>query len=259
MALISPRCNQVSPYMPKLLAIEAAGDGCSVALSLGDQQDPAYQVISRFEEAPRMHSRVMYPMLDSIMAEAGIKPIDLDAVVFGKGPGSFTGLRIAAATAQGIGFGADIPLIGVSTLQCLAQQAHTTDPDTKNVLTVLDARMNELYFGAYQWDDKLQLMIPLVEDFIAPVGFDQLPIKLNAAQTQGAGNGWVLQEQLSDEVKGSVTKIHGDILPSAEYLLPDALHQWKNKQLLQPEDVELVYLREQSHWKTIKEQKQLKS
>jgi len=119
--------------------------------------------------------------------------------------------------------------------------------------------MNELYFGAYQWDDELQLMTPLCDDFIAPIALDQLPIELNANKTNGAGNGWRLHEQLSDTVKNSVKDINAAILPSAEYLLPDALKQWKEGQLLQPEDVELVYLREQSHWKTIKEQKQLKS
>lgn len=239
--------------MPKLLAIEAATDGCSVALSLGDQQ-----TITRFEEAPRMHSRVMYPMLDSIMAEAGIRPIDLDAVVFGKGPGSFTGLRIAAATAQGIGFGADIPLIGVSTLQSIAQRAKTTQ-ETQQVLTILDARMNELYYGAYEWDQNKQLMIPMCEDFIGPLTLETLPVDLASEHCIGAGNGWALTDQLGDQLKSYVKTSFPEVLPQAEYLLPDAQVQWaQGDKLLQPEEVELVYLREQSHWKTIKEQKELK-
>lgn len=240
--------------MPKLLSIEAAADGCSVALSMDDGS-----IISRFEQAPRMHSRVLYPMLDSVLAEAGIKPLDLDAVVFGKGPGSFTGLRIAAATAQGIGFGADLPLIGVSTLQAMAQQAHAENPETQNVTTILDARMNELYFGCYAWNQAQQLMVPVCDDFIAPVDIADLPATSTPDTTIGCGNGWALEDKLSETIKASVSKTLPELVPQAQYLLPDALNQWNNKQLLAPEDVELVYLREQSHWKTIKEQKALKS
>ena len=247
--------------MPKLLSIEAAADGCSIALSMDDGS-----TISRFEQAPRMHSRVLYPMLDSVLGEAGIKPLDLDAVVFGKGPGSFTGLRIAAATAQGIGFGADLPLIGVSTLQAMAQQAKMEqeqaseeNPDVQNVITILDARMNELYFGCYEWNQEQQLMVPSCDDFIAPVDITDLPISSSADASIGSGNGWALEEKLSDSIKASVSKTLPELVPQAQFLLPDALNQWNNKQLLAPEDVELVYLREQSHWKTIKEQKALKS
>jgi len=238
-------------FMPILLAIEAAADGCSVALTLGDES-----ILTRFEQAPRMHSRVLYPMLDSLLAEAGITPLDLDAVVFGKGPGSFTGLRIAAATAQGIGFGADVPLIGVSTLQSMAQQARALDSSAQQVLTILDARMNELYFGGYEWDEQRQLMTALCDDFIAPVALDQFPVTLNAQQCVGAGNGWALHDQLSEGIKQAVIAQQPDLLPQAQFLLPDALSQFAAGQLLKPEDVELVYLREQSHWKTIKEQKQ---
>lgn len=241
--------------MTKLLAIEAAADGCSVALSVDDT------VLSRFEQAPRMHSRVLYPMLDSLFSEAGIKPLDLDAVVFGKGPGSFTGLRIAAATAQGIGFAADLPLIGVSTLQAMAEQARLDHQpaSVQNVITILDARMNELYFGCYQWNQEQQLMVPLCDDFIAPVAFDDLPVEAEPQNTIGCGNGWSLEDDLSDTIKASVSDTLPQLVPQAEFLLPDARHQWDKQQLLSPEEVELVYLREQSHWKTIKEQKQLKS
>lgn len=240
--------------MPKLLSIEAAADGCSVALSMDDGS-----IISRFEQAPRMHSRVLYPMLDSVLAEAGIKPLDLDAVVFGKGPGSFTGLRIAAATAQGIGFGADLPLIGVSTLQAMAQQSQSESPKAQNVITILDARMNELYFGCYAWNQELLLMVPVCDDFIAPVDIADLPVTSTPNTTIGCGNGWALEEKLSENIKASASKTLPELVPQAQFLLPDALNQWNNKQLLAPEDVELVYLREQSHWKTIKEQKTLKS
>ncbi len=237
--------------MVKLLAIEAASDGCSVALQMGDE------IISRLEVAPRMHSRVLYPMLDEIMAEAGIRPNALDGVVFSKGPGSFTGLRIAAATAQGIGFAASLPLIGVSTLQSMAQQfsnVTSNDSPPQKVATILDARMNELYFGLYSWSDESSLMEPMVDDFIAPIALSEFPVELTPSVWQGAGNGWKLSSQMSPSLLAAVSSINDDLAPSAEWLLPQALHDFNKGQVIQPEQVELVYLRDQSHWKTIAQQ-----
>ena len=121
----------------KILAVDTATEACSAALYInGDIQE-------RFEIAPREHTRLLLPMVDSLMAEAGIRPQQLDAIAFGCGPGSFTGVRIAAGVMQGIAYGADLPVVPVSTLaaisqSCLQKTAHDT------IFTAVDARMNEI-------------------------------------------------------------------------------------------------------------------
>ncbi len=237
--------------MANLLVIEAASDSCSIALQINDQ------ITERLEPAPRMHSRLMYPMLNALMDEAGIKPKQLDAVVFGKGPGSFTGLRIAAATAQGIGFACDTPLIGVSTLQAMASQAHI-EKQAHKVLALMDARMNELYAGFYVWDQATQLMQPQIADQICAVNASLQDMNIQPeASIMACGHGLKLRNQLDPSIQEQISTQDPLQLLKASSLLPMANYLYQLKQVLKPEEVELVYLREQSHWKTIKQQKQL--
>lgn len=237
--------------MANLLAIEAASDSCSVALHIDGR------IIERTEAAPRMHSRLLYPMLNEIMNEAGISPKQLDAITFGKGPGSFTGLRIAAATAQGIGFACDLPLIGISTLQAMAQQTNH-EHNAQQVLAIMDARMNELYVGHYCWDDQLGLMQATINDQICAQDSTLQDLKIEPTENmQACGHGLKLAEKLDSSIY-TITAQDADQVLNASSLLPLALHLFKANQVLKPEDVELSYLREQSHWKTIKQQKEFK-
>ncbi|NVK39262.1 MAG: tRNA (adenosine(37)-N6)-threonylcarbamoyltransferase complex dimerization subunit type 1 TsaB [Gammaproteobacteria bacterium] len=234
--------------MANFLAIEAASDSCSIALKTDNT------IINRLEAAPRMHSRLLYPMLNDVMAEAELRPNQLDAVIFGKGPGSFTGLRIAAATAQGIGFACDIPLIGVSTLQAMAQQAHQ-EHKQNNVLAVMDARMNELYIGHYQADDA-GLMQACMDDLICPIQVPANELPLQSDTYFACGHGLKLWDQFDASLQAYINEQDAEQVLKAESLLPMAVNLFNQKQVLAPEDIELVYLREQSHWKTIKQQKQ---
>jgi len=235
--------------MANFLAIEAASDSCSVALSCNGT------LISRLEAAPRMHSRLLYPMLNSLMSEAGIRPNQLDAVIFGKGPGSFTGLRIAASTAQGIGFACDIPLIGISTLQAMAQQAFDSQNAT-NVLSIMDARMNELYLGQYQLDDTTQLMTPLINDLICPINVRTTDYPIQAGDYFACGHGLQLWDKFDDSLRALISQHDSEQILKADSLMPCAISLFHKGEVLAPENIELVYLREQSHWKTIKQQKQ---
>ncbi len=122
-----------------LLAIETATEACSVAVLVGGQ------VRERFAIAPRRHAELVLPWAEELLAEAGIARSALDAIAVGRGPGAFTGVRLAIALAQGIALALDRPLLPVSTLAVLAAQG----PDGP-VLAALDARMGEVYLGAFQ-------------------------------------------------------------------------------------------------------------
>ncbi|MDR2877448.1 MAG: tRNA (adenosine(37)-N6)-threonylcarbamoyltransferase complex dimerization subunit type 1 TsaB [Chromatiales bacterium] len=127
----------------KLLALETSTIACSAALLIDGE------IRERYEIAPRRHADLLLPMLDALLAEAGITPRDLDALAFGRGPGAFTGLRIAAAVAQGVAFAADLPVVPVSTLAALAQDG-VDDGAGQRILTAMDARIGEVYWGAFE-------------------------------------------------------------------------------------------------------------
>lgn len=124
-----------------LLAIETATESCSAALLSGER------LVSRSEFAPRRHAELLLPMCESLLAESGVPRTELDAVAVGRGPGAFTGVRLAISVAQGIALALDIPVVTVSSLAALAMQA----PDNgAAILAVMDARMGEVYAGAFR-------------------------------------------------------------------------------------------------------------
>jgi tRNA threonylcarbamoyladenosine biosynthesis protein TsaB len=130
--------------MPTILAIETSSEIASCALLRGDA------VISRSSSGVRTHSAAVLPMIQELLAEAHIALDAIDAIAYGAGPGSFTGVRTACGVAQGLGFGADLPLVPVVTLDAMAlacrQQYGSTD-----ILAVLDARMGEVYWAQYRY------------------------------------------------------------------------------------------------------------
>jgi len=124
----------------KLLAIETATEACSVALWIDGT------VHERFEVAPRKHSALVLPWAEALLAEAGLARTALDAVACGRGPGAFTGVRLGVSLTQGIALALDRPVVGVSTLAALAEQA---PDDGLPVLASIDARMGEIYAGVF--------------------------------------------------------------------------------------------------------------
>jgi tRNA threonylcarbamoyladenosine biosynthesis protein TsaB len=129
----------------KLLAIETSTEACSAALLCDGQVHDRYQL------APREHGRLILGMVDAVLAEAGLSLQQLDGLAFGRGPGAFTGVRIATGVIQGLAFGADLPVVPVSTLAALAQGA-LRQRGAMQVLAALDARMAEVYWGVYRCD-----------------------------------------------------------------------------------------------------------
>ena len=126
----------------RILGLDTATEACSVAIWIDDE------VIERYELAPQRHAALVLPMIEAVLGESGITLSQLDALAFGCGPGSFTGLRIAAGVIQGIAFAADLPVAPVSTLAAMARGA-MLESGAERIAAAIDARKNEVYWGCY--------------------------------------------------------------------------------------------------------------
>lgn len=163
----------------KLLAIDTATEACSAAL----YDDGA--VVERYQLAPREHAVLILPMVDALLAEAGLALSGLDALAFGRGPGSFTGVRIAAAVIQGLAYGADLPVVPVSSLAALAAGTARERQESR-VLAAFDARIGEVYWGAYQADAQGCMTLVGAEHVGPPQDVAGVPDGV----WFGAGSGW---------------------------------------------------------------------
>ncbi len=163
----------------RILAIDTSGETCSAALltEMGLRQRLALE--------PRRHADLILGMVAALMGEADLQLRELDALAFGRGPGSFTGVRIATAVVQGLAFGADLPVVPVSTLAGLAQGQYRRQ-GARRCLVALDARMGELYWGRYVLGGQ-GLMRLVGEEAVITPAFADLP---EEAGWQGAGSGW---------------------------------------------------------------------
>lgn len=219
----------------KLLAIETATEACSVALYIDGAVSWRYQV------APREHSRLLVPMLDELLAEAQLALGQLDAVAFGRGPGAFTGVRIAASAIQGIAFGAGLPVVPVSSLAAIAQGMQR-ELGAARVLAAIDARMSEIYWGAFQFGADGALACRGEEGVLAP---EHVPLPTESGWC-GAGSGWdtyadVLQQRLG----ARVDVWQADRFPHARDIAVLAAHDFTHGLALAADQALPVYLRDQ--------------
>jgi len=219
--------------MVKILALETSTDACSAALMINDT------VIERYQLAPREHSKLILPMLQSLLARAQLKLSQLNAIAFGCGPGSFTGVRIAASLAQGLGFGADLPVIPISSLKALAQTAYE-ELKTKKILTAFDARIGEIYWGIYQLE-KNGLMQSVIKDSLVQPNSIQLPKDNNWT---GVGDGWktytnVLEKRLGKKLIG----IEPQLYPRAKQVAKLACIDWQAGKTIPADKALPIYLR----------------
>lgn len=182
----------------KVLAIDTTEEGCSAALYLDGE------ISARFEHVPRRHSELIMPMMDHLLAEAGLRPGQLDGLAFARGPGSFTGIRIASAVIQGIALATDLPVTPISSLLALAERARR-ELGGKRVLAAFDARMSELYWAACELGDD-GLMQPCGQEHVLPAG--EVPVP-EGEDWLGVGSGWrAYGEALADRMPG--VAIHPD-------------------------------------------------
>jgi tRNA threonylcarbamoyladenosine biosynthesis protein TsaB len=136
-----------------LLALDTSTEFCSVALLQLMQPGDTPRIVSRHDHTGSVASSRVLPAVRDVLAEAGLTLADCAAIAFGAGPGSFTGLRTAAGIAQGLAFGLGVPVVPVGTLMACAERARVKRPDTRRVLAALDARMDEVYWADFAWDD----------------------------------------------------------------------------------------------------------
>ncbi|WP_067519790.1 tRNA (adenosine(37)-N6)-threonylcarbamoyltransferase complex dimerization subunit type 1 TsaB [Endozoicomonas ascidiicola] len=213
----------------KILALDTATEACSVALNLDGE------VIEHFELSPRRHSRDLLPMVESLLAKAGVTLKQLDAIAFGRGPGAFTGLRVATAMTQGLAYAVDLPVIPVSTLAALAQQAYR-EQNTSHVLSAIDARMSEVYWGAYKAENGL--MTPMLDEQVIAPQLVSAPVI--ETQWYGIGTGWAFREQMPVTVFDCVT----ETWPRAYDIALLAAADFTMGKLLPAEQAMPVYLRD---------------
>jgi len=188
------------------LAIDASTEACSVAIKYNNTQ------FSEYELCPQSHSLRLLPMIDSVLKQANVKLVDLDGIIFGQGPGSFTGVRIGIGVTQGLAFSADLPARGVSTLQAMAQQAYNDKGESK-VIAAIDARMSEVY-TCYFEVDAFGIMQPKTEETVLKPEFVAQYYQGLVLPAYGVGTGWDAYPELS------ILKFNID---SPEILFPTAL------------------------------------
>ncbi|WKE64413.1 tRNA (adenosine(37)-N6)-threonylcarbamoyltransferase complex dimerization subunit type 1 TsaB [Gallaecimonas kandeliae] len=220
--------------MTVLLALDTATEACSAALAVGGE------VLGRFEICPQQHTQKILPMVDSLLAEAGLTLKAVDALVFGRGPGSFTGVRIGIGIAQGLAFSADKPLVGVSNLAAMAQQALTQE-GAKRVLAAIDARMGEVYVGAFEEAGGLMQLVG--EEAVLPPEAVTSPWPGLAV-----GTGFEAYPELAHRLALQMGKV---TLPDARFMLPLAARAYTEGSYTDALHVEPVYLRDKVTWKKL--------
>lgn len=235
------------------MAIDASTEACSVALQISDAYSNR-KVYSRYDLCPQSHSLQLLPMVDEVLKEAGIKLSQCDGLIFGRGPGSFTGVRIGVGVAQGLAFAADLPVIGVSSLQAMAQLAYIKHQKTQ-VFAAIDARMGEVYNGYFMLDENniMQAQQLAGEGFEAVTVPELVIERLKDKVTEpiyGVGSGW----DAYDEVLSTLKSNQGtpDILfPSAEAMLTIGEASFKRGEGVSAEDAQPVYVRDTVSWQKL--------
>lgn len=230
------------------LAIDASTEACSVALQVNTK------VYSCYELCPQSHSLHLLPMVDKLLKEAGITLAQCDGLIFGRGPGSFTGVRIGVGVAQGLAFAAVLPVIGVSSLQAMAQIAFIKHQQTK-VVAVIDARMGEVYNGYFMLDENNIMQEQLLTDqkgeaVTAPDLISERLDNIVTKPVYGVGTGWdAYIEPLSKLKSNEGTP---DILfPSAEAMLVLGGAAFERGEGVSAEDAQPVYVRDTVSWKKL--------
>ncbi len=223
----------------KLLALDTSTEACSAALQVGAD------ILTLDEVCPQQHSKRILPMVQQLLSQAGVSLQQLDGIVFGRGPGSFTGVRIGVGVTQGLAFGADVPVYGVSTLAAMAQAAYRLHGATQ-VVAAIDARMAEVYIGSFVLNGAL-MQASTAEMAIKPQNLTAFGL---SGGVYAVGTGW--QTYTAQLLPKQAAVIAADILyPSAQDMLALAQPALKNGQFIAAELAEPVYVRDDVTWQKL--------
>ncbi len=219
----------------RILAFDTATEACSVAL-LTDGR-----TITRELETERGHAERILPMIDEVLTTAGVSLAQLDAIAFGRGPGAFTGVRLAASVAQGLAFGVGVPIVPISDLAAVAQRALEADGQAQRVLVCNDARMREVYWACFERDAG-GLATGVGEERVSAPRDVAAPEAWRGAMV-GAGRGFRAYPDLRTRLAARLGAVH-DLLPRAAEIVTLAAVQGAAGRLVRPEEAIPVYLRD---------------
>ena len=216
--------------MSTLLALDTATEACSIALLHEGE------VTSKYEVIPRMHAHNLLPMIKKLLEDVGINLSTLDAIAFGRGPGSFTGVRIAVGVVQGLAFALCLPVIPVSNLAVLAQRA-LREYGYSQVASAIDARMDEVYWGCYR--ETAGEMCLMSAESVRPPESAVLPCDASG-DWFGAGTGWGYGERIGVKLADQ----DSTMLPHAQDLLTLSKLYFDRGESITADQAEPIYLRD---------------
>jgi len=226
-----------------LLAFDTSTEYCSLALQKGDE------VFAFDINAGQTHSQIILPQIQALLGEAKLSLSDLQGIAFGAGPGSFTGVRIAAGIAQGLGFGADLPVVDICTLLALAETSGAS-----KVIACLDARMGEVYHAVYEKTQNTWQTI-LAPGLYKPA---EVP-SVSGEGWVGAGSGWqAYTEQLSLVYATQLQAVQPEVLPTASAILALATPIIASGHAKSAAEAMPIYIRNRVALKTVEREQGLK-
>lgn len=229
----------------KLLALDTTAEGCSAALW---HDGVLYEQSTR---APRGHTQYLLPMVRELVAESGIPLSDLDAVAFGRGPGSFTGLRIATGVVQGLAYGLGIPVVPVSSLAAVAMQTVRlgyADKEGQGIAVAFDARMGEVYWGCFSHSQGS--VVALSDESVMAPASVALPV-LAGDHWIGAGSGWHLAAEMPESVSSVIKSSFPELYPLATDVAILGAAAWQRGEQVSAAEAAPVYVRNEITWKKL--------
>jgi tRNA threonylcarbamoyladenosine biosynthesis protein TsaB len=222
----------------RILALDTATENCSAALFINGS------CLERERLLGRGAAEVILPMVEALLSEAQVGLRDLDALAFGRGPGGFTGVRLAASVTQGLAFGADLGVVGVSDLRALAQRAMSEDPHCQRVLACTDARMHEVYCGAFERSAAGVALAAAEERVVAPQRVSLPQAWSLGPRPVGVGSGFAAYPELAATLAGQLADIRNNLWPRAREIAQLAAAEVAAGRLDPPERALPVYLRD---------------